>query len=122
MHDDELDLQDQRRHLDIHQHLGRLEGRMDGMEQRQTRFEMRTDTTLNSILDEVRSLGGLRAQAAGGWKVLVSGAAVLVFLSGIATWGITEVLDQTRSQITDESIQTVIDHIDDQSETENAKE
>jgi enamine deaminase RidA (YjgF/YER057c/UK114 family) len=95
---------------DIHQHLGRLEGRMDGMEERQTRFELRTDTTLGLILDKVDSLNVDRYQAIGGWKAVVVVAGIIVFLAGLATWAISEGNHvQSQAEETNQKLDTLIE-------------
>ena len=89
----------------VSQHLGRLEGRVSGLEERQTsfvesrvsgveerqtRFEMRTDTSLNLILDKVDHLMTSYNQSRGGWKYLVSAGAVVSFTAGVLMWGLSE--------------------------------
>ena len=63
---------------------------MDGLEERQTRFELRTDTSLNLINDKLDVLMEVRNLARGGWKTVIAVCAVVAFLAGLATWAVSE--------------------------------
>lgn len=93
---------------DIHRDMGRLEGRMDALEQRQSRFETRIVDHLHDINAKLESLTNTWVGGKGAWKAISVLACVVVFGSSVAMWGISEyrawkVEDQIDLVVDDES-------------------
>ena len=81
---------------DIHRHLGQLEGRMEGLEERQTRFEMRTDSSLgelNGKMDQVvEALADRAGEKKANWRAISLAGTIVSIVLGLVTWAISEFL------------------------------
>jgi hypothetical protein len=94
---------------------------MDGLEERQTRFELRTDTSLNLINDKLDILMDSRNQVRGSWKTVIAVCAVVAFLAGLATWAVSEKREaKADSSQTGERVEQLIQLIENR-ETKNAE-
>lgn len=97
---------------DIHHHLGKLEGRMSGLEDRQTQFEMRTDTSLGLLLDKIDTLMDQRAAIRGSWQSIMAVCSVVVFLTGLATWSVTHSMEKEEyKSVSDARVERLLDTI-----------
>lgn len=72
-------------------YIGRLEGRMTGLEKRVDSLESEIRQQLQQILKKLEGLTEDRAAIKGGWKTLLVVAALVISLSTAATWVIDKV-------------------------------
>lgn len=72
-------------------YIGRLEGRMTGLEKRVDSLESEIRQQLQQILKKLEGLTEDRAAIKGGWKTLLIACALVISLATAATWVIDKV-------------------------------
>ena len=83
--------------MTLHQHIGRLEGRVDGMETRQTQFEERVDTSLSGVNTKLDTLLEAYSDAAGAKRsrarTLSAVGSIILAVAGAVAWALNNYID-----------------------------